>query len=104
MKNNIIKMLSPILVCGIMLTGCGNSAGTDSSEIKENTAENSSASVSQSEDNPDNETESDTTATVTELEVRFGDDGVPFTLHLYENDTAAAIGKHVGTSDWRLPI
>ncbi len=104
MKNNIIKMLSPILVCGIMLTGCGNSAGTDSSEVTEYTAENSSASVSQPENNPDNEAESDTTATVTELEVRFGDDGEPFTLHLYENDTAAAIVKHVGTSDWRLPI
>ncbi len=101
MKNNIIKMLSPILVCGIMLTGCGNSTGTDSSEVTENTAENPSASVSQP---ADNEAESDTTATVTELEVRFGDDGEPFTLHLYENDTAAAIVKHVGTSDWRLPI
>ncbi len=104
MKNNIFKILSLVLASGIMLTGCGNSAGTDSSEVTENTAENSSASVSQPEDNPDSEAKSDTTATVTELEVRFGDDGEPFTLHLYENDTAAAIVKHVGTSDWRLPI
>jgi len=25
-------------------------------------------------------------------------------MHLYENDTAAAIVRHVGTADWRLPI
>ena len=25
-------------------------------------------------------------------------------LHLYDNDTAAAIARHVGTADWRLPI
>lgn len=104
MKNNIFKMMSLVLVCGIMLTGCGNSAETDSPDTTENAAENSSASVSQPENNPDSEAKSDTTATVTELEVRFGDDGEPFTLHLYENDTAAAIVKHVGTSDWRLPI
>lgn len=40
----------------------------------------------------------------TELTVRFGDDGEPFTLHLYDNETAAAIARHVGTADWRLPI
>lgn len=38
------------------------------------------------------------------MEVCFGDDGTPFTLHLYDNETAAAIARHVGTSDWRLPI
>lgn len=39
-----------------------------------------------------------------DLTVRFGDDGAPFVLHLYDNETAAAIAKHVGTADWRLPI
>ncbi len=41
---------------------------------------------------------------VVELVVRFGDDGDPFIMHLYDNDTAKAIGRHVGTADWRLPI
>ena len=27
-----------------------------------------------------------------------------FTLNLYDNDTAAAIARHVGTAAWRLPI
>ena len=38
------------------------------------------------------------------LTVRFGDNGVPFTMELEDNDTAAAIAHHVGTADWRLPI
>ncbi len=97
-------MLNLILVFGIMLTGCGNSVGGDSSDTTENATENSPASVSQPEEDSGSEAESDTTAAVTELVVRFGDDGEPFTMHLYDNDTAAAIAKHVGTSDWRLPI
>lgn len=40
----------------------------------------------------------------TQLNVRFGDDGPSFTLHLYDNDTAAKIAEYVGTADWRLPI
>ncbi len=43
-------------------------------------------------------------AKATELSVCFGDKGKTFTLHLYDNDTAAAIARHVGTADWRLPI
>lgn len=43
-------------------------------------------------------------AAVSQLEVRFGDNGAAFTMTLEDNDTAAAIKKHVGTADWRLPI
>ncbi len=25
-------------------------------------------------------------------------------MHLYDNDTASAIARHVGMADWRLPI
>ena len=38
------------------------------------------------------------------LTVRFGDSGAPFTMYLEDNDTAAAIARHVGSADWRLPI
>lgn len=44
------------------------------------------------------------TAATSQLEVRFGDHGEAFTMTLEDNDTAAAIKKHVGTADWRLPI
>ncbi len=104
MKKSIFTILSLAVVFGIMLTGCGASTGKDASGTTEKAVGNSSASVSQSEENSDSETESDITEAATELVVRFGDDGEPFTMHLYENDTAAAIAKHVGTSDWRLPI
>lgn len=106
MKKNIFMILSLVLVFGNLMTGCGNSVKNDSSGITENTTENSTVSVSKPEDNPDpvSEAERDTTAAVTELVVRFGDEGEPFILYLYENDTAAAIARHVGTSDWRLPI
>ena len=40
----------------------------------------------------------------TQLEVRFGDSGEPFIMTLLDNETAAAIARYVGTSDWRLPI
>ncbi len=100
----IFTMLSLALALGITLTGCGNSAGKDSHDTTENTVESSHASVSTPEENPGSETESDTTEAVTDLVVRFGDDGEPFIMHLYDNDTAAAIARHVGTSDWRLPI
>lgn len=100
MKKNIFTMLCLTLISGILLTGCGNSAGKDSSG---NTAGNSS-SVSKSEKNSGGETENDIIQSATELVVRFGDRGEPFIMHLYDNDTAAAIARHVGTSDWRLPI
>ena len=38
------------------------------------------------------------------LSVAFGDRNAPFTLYLYDNPTAAAIARHVGTASWQLPI
>ena len=40
----------------------------------------------------------------TQLEVRFGDSGEPFMMTHLDNETAAAVARYVGTSDWRLPI
>lgn len=39
-----------------------------------------------------------------QLTVRFGDSGALFTMYLEDNDTVAAIARHVGSADWRLPI
>ena len=43
-------------------------------------------------------------SSISELEVRFGDEGEPFRMQLEDNETAKAIARYVGTSDWRLPI
>lgn len=40
----------------------------------------------------------------TDLKVKFGYSGATYNLHLYDNPTAAAIAKHVGTASWNLPI
>lgn len=104
MKKIIFMKSSLVLILGIMLAGCGNSAGEDSAGAVGNTAENPVVSDSQSKEDSSSVTESNTARPATELAVRFGDDGEPFTMHLYDNDTAAAIAKHVGTNDWRLPI
>lgn len=104
MKKNIFMKSTLVLMLGIMLAGCGNSAKNGSSDAAGDPAENPVVSAPQSEEDSDSEAGSDTAQSVTELVVRFGDEGEPFTLHLYDNDTAAAVAKHVGTSDWRLPI
>lgn len=106
MKKNILAVLCLISVVGMVMSGCGNSE--NSSDPEENTMESSNHTASQAEDNQGtktgSETENDLPQTVTELEVCFGDGGKAFTLYLYDNDTAAAIARHVGTSAWRLPI
>lgn len=71
-------------------TPVGNSQPEESSASQE--------SVSSEESEP-----SETEATG-ELVVRFGQGGENFTLHLYDNPTAAAIARHVGTASWQLPI
>jgi len=104
MKKSIFTLLSLALALGIILTGCGNPGGKDFPDTEADAAANSPAFISQSEEDSGSGAESDTAAAATDLAVRFGDDGEPFIMHLYDNDTAAAIARHVGTSDWRLPI
>lgn len=67
-----------------------------SQAVEDSASENSSA------DSEGMETE--TAALSMELEVRFGDSGEPFEMHMENNETAQAIVRYVGTSDWRLPI
>ncbi len=92
----------PALTLAVALTGCGNS---DNSQSVSQTTSNVAAAESVIADNTSVETStSETLASAAELEVCFGDRGTSFILHLYENETAAAIARHVGTENWRLPI
>ena len=89
-KNRMICILPALLL--LIMAGCSSKqspSGSDHSSADNNTE------ISQPVATP---------TAVTQLTVRFGDDGAPFTLALEDNDTAAAIARHVGTADWRLPI
>lgn len=92
MKKKNRKLFSFVLTASIFMSGCSSNEEKPSQTTSEN-------SFSQTENRQE------TNATfVSELEVRFGREGTPFTLHLYDNDTARAISRYVGTSDWNLPI
>lgn len=100
MKKNLLGRLALLLALTalfLMMTGCGQAnEGADigaSVPVAENSTPDADSSAEVNKD----------TATA-ELYVRFGDSGSTFTMHLYANDTAAAIARHVGTADWRLPI
>lgn len=101
MKNSIRKKIVGLAAVGIMgialLSGCGQE------EVSENGREENLPTVETGEQDTGTETALETEQ-VSELTVTFGDDGEPFTMYLEENETAAAIARYVGTSDWRLPI
>ena len=90
MKKRLTGFFGLMLILGIVSSGCSNSSqaapGADSSQPGQNTADEAPSSD------------------VTELIVRFGTDGEPFTMYLEDNSTAAAIAGYVGTTDWQLPI
>lgn len=89
-----------VLVIGIF-AGCSSQPeNNNESRQSNNFGAASNNSLSSDFDNDD---ESERTP-ATELVVRFGDRGEPFIMHLYNNDTAKAIARYVGTADWRLPI
>lgn len=107
MKKFTLKGISFALVLVLAIgvfTGCGSQ--TENSSQTENTPPHDSSVESSNSQSPasDSDDEFESESQVSELVVRFGDGGDPFILHLYENDTAEAIARHVGTADWRLPI
>ena len=92
MKKNRKRILCIILAAGFLMAGCSSfdDNSTTSSSSANTPTTNASSSVP--------------TEFIPELEVSFGRDGEPFTMNLYDNDTARAISRYVGTSDWNLPI
>lgn len=118
MKTKSIRKLIGVLSGSILLMGILGSCG----QVNNSKAENSSSDtaveidISNNKENDEAITNNNTNATsqdtdssntessVTDLEVRFGDKGEQFMMHLYDNDTTSAIVGYMGTSDWRLPI
>lgn len=111
MRKRFSVILSLALVSGVLLAGCSNSSENRSPSGTADSASSESSSVSSVQEDDGfadkdslKETGDPSLKSETELVARFGEEGEPFTLHLYDNDTAAAIARHVGTSDWNLPI
>jgi hypothetical protein len=99
--NKLGKGFMVITTALILVTGMYGCTASDNNQKagSGNTTVNNSA---QSSINTDKQVSD--VGTATELEVCFGDEGSPFIMHLYDNETAEAIAKYVGTASWRLPI
>lgn len=94
MKKKYKKYLYIVLISGFMLTGCRN-------------AEDKKELVSNNDGNKQDESTTNLESPIEfipELSVSFGREGTPFIMNLYDNDTAKAISRYVGSSDWNLPI
>lgn len=120
-----ISLLMLLTMTIFLLPGCSRGEGTPpqsssgsltvSSTAQSTAPESSAISSSAPEESearaPENGDEAgegaDTSGAAGEagtLMVAFGDRNAPFTLYLYDNPTAAAIARHVGTASWQLPI
>ncbi|MCM1174911.1 MAG: cyclophilin-like fold protein [Blautia sp.] len=112
MKKRLFTVFSLVLVSGVMLAGCANPSQDNSSDdsvasVRDNSSESSDISAPPSEDvsaEDSSAAEEDMDKQAAELTAQFGYEGKSFTLYLYDNDTAAAIAGHVGSSSWNLPI
>lgn len=105
MKKSCLLAATLALAIALVLTGCGQRQNSNSNSTQGNNTTASSTPSETGSTNTTTETEpNQTEPSATELAVRFGDNGEAFTLHLYNNSTAAAIARYVGTASWRLPI
>lgn len=109
MKNKVMVFMSLFLFTAVVLSGCGEPGGrekqsTGSTAGVSQESQTSDENAAGSTDGQDRTADDAANASAGELEVCFGDKGNPFMLQLNDNNTAAAIARHVGASDWRLPI
>ncbi len=118
----IYSMLAITLLLALLAAGCGTSSRAQEAEqtvvsvsseatdvLSEGSAQPIEANALTEEGTKPAANEAATTdeaaaSAPAELEVRFGDEGEPFVMRLEDNATAAAIARHVGTTEWRLPI
>ena len=121
MGKRIMGLMAAIALSASLLAGCGQSnrdaervrdtvsigeERTEAQRPESNAGTGDFSENSTDTGNMENQTGGDqaTESGGTQLEVRFGDSGEPFMMTLLDNETAAAIARYVGTSDWRLPI
>lgn len=93
----ILGIAAVVMAAAVFIAGCTREEKNGSSGKNTSGAESEDAGTEEAAGGQEERK-------VTELNVRFGDDGKTFVLHLEENKTAKAIARYTGTSDWRLPI
>lgn len=120
MDKRIRELMAVMALSASLLAGCGQS-NTDAESVRdtvsigeerteaqrpESNAGTGDFSENGTDENMEDQTGGDqiTESGGTQLEVRFGDSGEPFMMTLLDNETATAIARYAGTSDWRLPI
>lgn len=119
-----MKMMAVAALSAVLLAGCGQSAAEDGKDTIADAGGAGATETQRLEDTAGTEGTADNAADTegtsgtenqgggnqtarsgsAQLEVRFGDSGEAFMMTLLDNETAAAIARYVGTSDWRLPI
>lgn len=108
MKNQILKKIMGMTMAAVFslsaLAGCGQKDTADQESAAAQTESSQSADTGTSQNSDEESQAIRNGAEVTELEVRFGNEGEPFMMQLEDNDTAKVIAGYVGTTDWRLPI
>lgn len=121
MGKRIMGLMAAIALSASLLAGCGQSnrdaesvrdtvsigeERTEAQRPESNAGTGDFSENSTDTGNMENQTGGDqaTESGGTQLEVRFGDSGEPFMMTHLDNETAAAVARYVGTSDWRLPI
>ena len=110
MFKRVYKVLGFSVVIMGVLTGCGSQAPTHTTDQTTANSETPTSNqttttiVGEPETQGVEGAEANAVSALPDLEIRLGYEGEPYTLRLYDNDTAAAIARHVGSADWNLPI
>ena len=107
MKHKTVRkrmgMMMEMALCAALFAGCSGEERTVDGSGAQAEESQVTTEIGRLTDDSDGG-EAEDAQQITELEVRFGDEGEPFVMHLEDNETAAAIAGYVGTTDWRLPI
>lgn len=103
MMKKILTLTLATLMVVMSFTGCSSQNTGNSSEAKVESGNNETKSDS-STDKSNTGSGDNAIGKLPNLKIGFGPNGNAFTLHLYDNNTAAEIARHVGEADWNLPI
>ncbi len=110
-KITMKKFISALTMLTVLTVFAGCSNNENSTVSNESNSQSAAESDSDIQTDADSDSVSENSEAVDnnvselpDLNVTFGYGGETYKLHLYDNSTASAIAKIVGTTDWNLPI